>query len=263
LEKTLDEYIEVITAVFSEVRRVLREDGILWLNLGDVYMTNAPRIRRNEFEKDGSAVHNTGAGARYMLGQLKDKDLAGIPWRIAFALHADGWYLRSDIVWAKPNPLPESVKDRPTRAHEYVFLLAKSPRYYYDADAIREPHKDASLRKRLAPWRGKQWRGSPRKDANNLKPVQLCHPLGKNKRSVWTIAVYGYKGQHFSTFPEKLVEPCILAGCPKNGVVLDPFAGAGTTLLVAARLGRRAIGIELKSAYAKIARKRLATATRR
>jgi DNA modification methylase len=262
LEKTQDEYLETETAVFGEVRRVLRDDGTLWLNMGDTYATNPPRIRRNEFDKDGSAVHNNGTGAKYMLGRLKDKDLAGVPWRIAFALQADGWYLRSDVIWHKPNPLPESVKDRPTKAHEYVFLLSKSPRYYYDTDAIREPHQAASLRKRQSPWRGKKWRGSPRNDANNLKPAQMCHPLGKNKRSVWTVPVYGYKGQHFSTFPEKLVEPCILAGCPKGGTVLDPFAGAGTTLIVASRLGQRAVGIELNPAYAKLARQRLAEAIR-
>jgi DNA modification methylase len=258
LEKTLDEYVEAISAVFREVRRVLRSDGTLWLNIGDTYMTNAPTIRRNDFDRPGSAMLTD--GARYMLGKLKDKDLAGVPWRVAFALQADGWYMRSDIIWHKPNPLPESVKDRPTRAHEYMFLLSKSPRYYYDVDAIREPHQVASLRKRLSPWRGKQWRGSPRGDGNNLKPAQSCHPLGKNKRSVWTIPVYSFNGLHFSTFPEKLVEPCVLAGCPKDGVVLDPFAGAGTTLIVAARLGRRAIGIELKPAYTKLARQRLTKA---
>lgn len=260
LEKTLDEYIDAVTAVLRKVKRVLRDDGTLWLNMGDTYVTDAPTIRRNEFDGHGSVVISKGPTARYTSGALKSKDLAGVPWRLAFALQADGWYLRSDIIWAKPNPMPESVKDRPTKAHEYLFLLSKSSRYYYDIDAIREPHQADSLRKRLSPWRGKQWRGHPRKDANNLKPEQSCHPLGKNKRSVWSIPIQGFQGQHFSTFPEKLVEPCILAGCPTDGVVLDPFAGVGTTLLVAKRLNRRAIGIELKPAYAKLAEERLAAA---
>jgi DNA modification methylase len=256
LEKTLDAYIQAVTAVFREVKRVLRADGTLWLNLGDTYATNSPRVRDNEFLGD-HPHHKSQADSSYMLGTLKDKDLVGVPWRVAFALQSDGWYLRSDIIWHKPNPLPESIKDRPTKAHEYVFLLSKSPRYYYDVDAIREPHLDASLRKRHAPWKGKQWRGTPHGDMQNLKPAQLCHPLGKNKRDVWTIPVYGFKGAHFSTFPERLVEPCVLAGSPKDGVVLDPFAGSGTTLIVAVRLGRRAIGIELKKEYAELARERL------
>jgi DNA modification methylase len=256
LEKNLDAYIHAVTAVFREVKRVLRSDGTLWLNLGDTYATNSPRVRDNEYLGLPSH-HKSLAAASYMLGTLKDKDLVGVPWRVALALQADGWYLRSDIIWHKPNPLPESIKDRPTKAHEYVFLLSKSPRYYYDVDAIREPHKHASLRKQSAPWKGKQWRGTPHGDMQNLKPAQACHPLGKNKRSVWTIPVYGYKGQHFSTFPERLVEPCVLAGSPKDGVVLDPFAGSGTALIVAVRLGRRAIGIDLKEEYVKLAEKRI------
>ena len=185
---------------------------------------------------------------------LKPKDLVGIPWRVAFALQADGWYLRSDIIWSKPNPMPESVQDRPTKAHEYVFLLTKSPRYYYDADAIRGPAQDWGIRDRT--------NGKYHNEGTGLQPHSgLANSnnaeSGRNKRTVWEIPTHPYPEAHFATYPEKLVEPCILAGCPQDGVVLDPFAGSGTTLAVAQRLGRRAIGADLSAEYLDLASKRL------
>lgn len=256
LERTLDAYIVNIRAVFQEVKRVLRPDGTLWLNVGDTYATNSPRVRGNEFSTD-PFQHKASGHQSYMLGQLKDKDLAGVPWRIAFALQTDGWYLRSDIIWHKVNPVPESVKDRPTRAHEYIFLMSKSRRYYYDIDAIREPVQPSSLRKQMPPWKGERWMSPTRGDQSTRTPGPGTHPRGKNKRTVWTLPAYGFKGMHFSTYPAKLIEPCILAGSPTGGTVLDPFAGSGTTLMVAVRLGRRAIGIELKQEYVQLAEDRL------
>ena len=252
LEATPEEYVMKLCEVFAEVRRVLRDDGTLWLNMGDTYASQVPAIRSNHENGKRRTAISIGSA-----GKLKEKDLAGIPWRLALALQAQGWYLRSDIIWAKPNALPESVKDRPTKAHEYLFLLSKSKRYYYDADAIREPCQPNSLRKQVAPWKGRRWFGTPDRAEQSLRPDQNCHPLGRNKRTIWTIPIKGYKGQHFATFPEALVEPCVLAGCPKDGLVLDPFAGAGTTLLVARLLGRQAVGIELKQSYAKMAVERL------
>jgi DNA modification methylase len=219
---------------------------------------------------------------------LKHKDLVGIPWRVAFALQADGWYLRSDIIWAKPNPMPESVTDRPTKAHEYLFLLSKSPRYYYDADAVAEPLTDSSVARLSQPsidqqegsWRvpgktngamkavgGPSWQERKAAGAtagnvgvsatyqNGVHGKGLSHDLGggptRNLRSVWTIATQPYPGAHFATFPPKLVEPCIKAGCPEGGTVLDPFAGSGTTGMVAQSLSRRAVLIDLSVDYLK------------
>jgi DNA modification methylase len=177
------------------------------------------------------------------MGNLKPKDLVGIPWRVAFALQADGWYLRSDIIWAKPNPMPESVTDRPTKAHEYLFLLSKSPRYYYDADAVRESYSGPMYDGRD---NGAILNGDR---ADRGKTIGMTNPAGRNLRSVWTIATQPYPGAHFATFPQALVEPCIKAGSPEGGVVLDPFAGSGTTGLVAQRLSRRAVLIDLNGEY--------------
>ena len=191
-------------------------------------------------------------------GGQKPKDLVGIPWMVAFALRADGWYLRSDIIWSKPNPMPESVTDRPTKAHEYLFLLAKSERYFYDAEAIREPHKE--------PWRGhgKHESSSPHNgridggaQAAFTVGVREYNPAGRNRRTVWEIATEPFPGAHFATFPTALVEPCVLAGCPEGGVVLDPFAGSGTVGVVATRKGRSFIGLELKPEYCEMARARI------
>jgi DNA modification methylase len=241
LEATPDEYVAAMVAVFREVRRVLRDDGTLWLNIGDTYSSGG----RGEYDAKVSSTgidHRT-PGPRPNAG-LPDKNLVGIPWRLAFALQADGWYLRSDIIWSKPNPMPESVTDRPTKAHEYLFLLSKRERYYYDADAIREAAEYG---------RGDWKNGRATWDALGAERVLGTNGHtgegGRNKRDVWTIATAPYPDAHFATFPPDLVRPCILAGAPDGGVVLDPFAGSGTVLQVAKEFGRGAIGIELNAEY--------------
>ncbi len=328
LEESPDEYVQRLVEVFREVRRVLRDDGTVWLNLGDSYWGSGGannnsgitgrRPAGEKDERDGPVAYRQRWRSN---GVLKPKDLIGIPWRVAFALQADGWYLRSDIIWAKPNPMPESVTDRPTRAHEYVFLLAKAKRYFYDADAIREPH----VRPLHAPG-NKTHNGRLTASMGHFEePNRIWgNPSGRNKRSVWTIATQPFPEAHFATFPEKLIEPMILAGtspkaCPKCGapwkrvverertgerevqasdrkgllrndlakhagrigevkvttlgweptctcegndgsgrcVVLDPFVGSGTTLLVAQRLGRSGIGIELNPDYCAMASRRI------
>ncbi len=294
LEPTLDEYIERMVEVFSEVRRVLRKDGTLWLNLGDAYAGSGKGL-------NGDGSHSVGGKQDTNIGALtaprpgstglKPKDLIGLPWRVAFALQADGWWLRSDIIWSKPNPMPESVRDRPTRAHEYVFLLTKSARYYYDADAIRTPPVESSIKRwsqnidaqagscrahggtkangpmkaaggpRRARKTDKQ-RGHGRRHAGfNARGDAMSkaeqQAEGANKRSVWTIATKGFPGAHFATFPPALVEPCILAGSRGGDTILDPFSGSGTTGLVALRLGRKFIGIELNPEYATMAERRI------
>jgi len=262
LERTPDEYVAALVDVFREVRRVLRDDGTLWLNLGDSYAG----YHGNSRVADADAPSNKPGYTENMrastvgMGGLKQKDMIGIPWMVAFALRADGWYLRSDIIWSKPSCMPESVKDRPTRAHEYVFLLSKSPSYYYDADAVREPFAESTLtespiREREAgsafvdgtPGRRKQFGGT------NAMP----NPKGRNRRSVWTVATQPFAEAHFATMPPALAEPCILAGSGVDGVVLDPFGGAGTTALVARRNGRRFVHIELNPEYMAIAKRRL------
>jgi DNA modification methylase len=343
LEPTPDEFVAALVAVFREVRRVLRDDGTVWLNLGDSYAGSwgnqgrkAERGTQRSINGDmptpvldgryPDAGSNTDAippGADY-----KAKDLLGIPWMVAFALRADGWYLRSDIIWSKPNPMPESVTDRPTKAHEYVFLLSKSARYYFDADAIREPHTtadDSRNREGYEPRRleadSSIINGGARR---TTRGASTWPEAGRNRRSVWTVATQPYAGAHFATFPPKLIEPCILAGAPEracgecgapwvrvvertsmvarptpkreawqaedehartqtggtmlepptsrtvgfepscshgdgsaSGVVLDPFAGAGTTGMVALRHNRSFIGVELSPAYADMARWRI------
>lgn len=236
LEISSEVYVAKMVAVFREVRRVLKDDGTLWINLGDCYST-------------GSGGHNA-----------KPKDLIGIPWLVAFALRDDGWYLRQDIIWHKPNAMPESIKDRCSKSHEYIFMFSKSPKYYYDNDAIREPYSKKSLSRYETPMAniglqfggrkpGRQWVAKNEKITPN--------PKGRNKRSVWTVTVKAFKDAHFATYPPDLIEPCVLAGSPKGGVVLDPFAGAGTTGLVALKHGRGFIGCELNPDYLDIARKRL------
>jgi len=241
LEPSLDEYIDRLAGVLREVNRILMDAGTLWLNLGDTYSSKNYRLQHG--------------------GALKQKDLAGVPWRVALALQADGWFLRSDIVWHKPNPVPESARDRPTRSHEYIFLMSKSVRYFYDSDSLREPYVSCKTRFKSQIWRRDRLRSAPRK-----RPVRhrggLRNILGRNKRTVWTVASTGYRGCHNATFPEKLIEPCILAGCPKGGTVLDPFAGTGTTLVVALKHGRNALGIDLNPKYCSIARERCMAASR-
>ena len=323
LEPTPDAYVAELVAVFREVRRVLRDDGVLWLNLGDSYAAMrdskaTPDTLRGD--SDGTAV--AGASnrnpANLRAAGLKHKDLCGIPWRVAFALQADGWYLRSDIIWHKPNPMPESVTDRPTKSHEYLFLLAKSERYYYDADAIAEPSIYPDDKRRPLGSKG-AWEMDGRAQRENGGGVAYDHDTTtRNKRTVWTIATQPFKGAHFATFPPALIEPCILAGSAKeccaacgapsvrqvertamvidrserthdkgrtrasgtmvspatsvttgfapscscnagvvSGTVLDPFGGAGTTGLVADRLGRNAILCELNPDYAAMAERRI------
>jgi DNA modification methylase len=261
LEPTPTEYVANLVEVFREVRRVLRDDGTLWLNLGDSY--NGTRMNRSGQHgyKDGRSNRDK----RFSVGGvegLKPKDLVGIPWRVAFALQADGWYLRSDIIWHKPNSMPESVTDRPTKAHEYIFLLTKSRRYFYDADAIREPHAEASI----ARWSDggedtdntKYRKERPDTSVGNLRNgSNPLHPAGRNKRTVWTVPTQPFPEAHFAVFPPALITPCILAGCPVGGTVLDPFAGSGTTLLVATQHRRKSIGIELNPEYIEIAKRRL------
>lgn len=254
LEKTPDEYVYKLRTIFSEVRRVLKDDGTLWLNLGDTYAASGRGAGGHGFNhRDEDQKISKVNQRRAPVAGFKMKDLIGIPWRVAFALQADGWYLRQDIIWHKPNPMPESVKDRCTKAHEYIFLFSKKPTYYYDGDAVREPlceNSEVAYRKKL------------RSDKEyNLKPYSKVPKVfdlnTRNRRSVWTVTTKCFKGAHFATFPPELIEPCILAGCPKGGVVLDPFFGAGTTGVVAESHGRKYCGIELNPEYVKIAQERL------
>ena len=226
LEATPEAYVAEMVSVFREVWRVLADDGTLWLNIGDSYG--------------------------------KEKQLIGIPWRLAFALQADGWYLRSDIIWAKPNPMPESVRDRPTKSHEYVFLLSKSPRYYYDHEAIKEPAIYSADRRsgegRLT------YEGKRQGDKGTGQEAFVSIVDKRNKRDVWTINTKPFKGAHFAVMPEALVEPCVLAGSAEGDTVLDPFMGSGTVAVVANRLGRNFVGTELNPEYAEIARERISKA---
>lgn len=272
LEKTPEEYVEKLVGVFREVRRVLRKDGTLWLNLGDCFSSGNSGMQRRDNKggvwtsKKGeynqpSAKANPG---RKPIAGMKTKDLVGIPWMVAFALRADGWYLRSDIIWSKPNPMPESVRDRPTRAHEFIFLMAKSDRYFYDPDAIREPHAAKSLTHRgggrAAGKAGVQDATGKIASGNfaEWKKPRVVDPRGRNSRSVWTVASHSYKDAHFATYPPKLIRPCILAGSRPGDIVLDPFNGAGTTGLVAQQLRRSYIGIDINPEYLALTRKRLA-----
>jgi DNA modification methylase len=260
LESTPEAYVARMVEVFREVRRVLRDDGTLWLNLGDSYANNGVKDASAVGGFTGARIHAGSKGTmdsrpRSIPDGLKPKDLVGIPWRVAFALQADGWYLRQDIIWHKPNPMPESVRDRCTKAHEYVFLLTKSPRYYYDANAISETAKGGSgVRKRSTNFKkaGSHRLGNHGKGLDEI----ICNGT-RNRRSVWTITPNPYKGAHFAVMPPDLVEPCIKAGCPVGGTVLDPFAGSGTTLAVAIKLGRNSIGIELNAEYIELARARI------
>ena len=257
LEQTPDEYVAELVEVFREVRRVLADDGTLWLNLGDSY---AARIRQSGPEHAG-ALTSKSAGIltdykRALPSGLKEKDLVGIPWRVAFALQADGWWLRQDIIWAKPNPMPESVTDRCTKAHEYVFLLSKSARYLYDIEPIREPVSEHWKHGGLPPV---PLRGDHVLTAGSRVKAKRVYdePKGANRRSVWTIPTKPYAGAHFAVMPEALAEPCILAGSRLGDLVLDPFTGSGTVGVVALRHDRDFIGIELNPDYAALAEARI------
>ena len=267
LEPTPEEYVERLVMVFREVRRVLRDDGTLWLNLGDSYARSPEKGEKFRGKSRQFLQHNAnGLSGPSVPEHLKPKDLVGTPWRVAFALQADGWYLRSDIIWAKPNPMPESVTDRPTKAHEYLFLLAKRERYYYDAEAIREPARPESASryaygfkdKKSGTTKGMRECGEHQPRGDSVPIVSLDqNPLGRNRRTVWTIPTQPFAAAHFAVFPPALVEPCILAGAPERGVVLDPFAGSGTVGVVCRKHRRRFVGIELNPEYAQMARGRL------
>ena len=262
LEPSPDAYVASMVAVFSELRRVLADDGVCWLNLGDSYVSNGRYDQAYE-----SRMNRTAASAnnwdKYASGDprqaakaLKVKDLVGIPWRVAFALQADGWYLRSDIIWSKPNPMPESVTDRPTKAHEYVFLLTKSERYFYDADAISEALLCPNERRRPVGSNG-AWQIDGRERRSNGGGASYDgYPLRRNARSVWSIVGQPYPGSHFATMPEKLAERCILAGSRPGDLVFDPFGGSGTTVRVARRFNRRGVMLDLNPAYLELAEER-------
>jgi DNA modification methylase len=257
MEPAPAEFVETMIAVFREARRVLRADGTLWLNLGDSY-ANDGKWGGSSGGKHVSALHGkSGIGRSKVSTGLKPKDLIGIPWRVAFALQADGWWLRQDIIWHKPNPMPESVTDRCTKAHEYIFLLTKSERYAYDAEAIKEAaiHEGRIVKATGSDAKNGQKGEYGRTAAGFTSKDTLV--TDRNRRSVWTVATQPYSGAHFATFPPALIEPCIKAGCPEGGTVLDPFGGAGTTGLVADRLNRNALLIELNPTYAEMAARRI------
>ena len=260
LEETPDAYVEEMVLLFREVWRVLADDGTLWLNIGDSY-----------FPHNGSRGNKTPAGdslrgrdneyqpaPKINAEGLKGKDLIGIPWRVAFALQADGWYLRSDIIWAKPNPMPESVTDRCTKSHEYVFLLSKSARYYYDHVAVKEDsvYTDARLDKGRSVYNGKR----DGKEGNGQRAFVVVNDK-RNRRDVWTIASKPFKGAHFAVMPEALVEPCVLGGSAEGDTVLDPFTGSGTVAVVALQHGRNFVGTELNPEYGEIAKDRITKAS--
>lgn len=294
LEKTPDDYVAEIVGVMREVWRVLKPDGTLWLNLGDSYASGKgkchnPGGNTSSFNVHLKAqnVHPLDRGNKNTLAKigLKPKDLVGIPWRVAFALQAKGWWLRSDIIWNKPNCMPESVLDRPTRSHEYIFLLTKSDRYFYDAEAIKEPASEADWESRIGrgnlnykllpteeingiqprakytPNKKDKQRGHSRRHygfndwCDNMEKSEQCSGM-RNKRDVWTVAPANYPEAHFATFPPALISPCILAGSRPGDVVLDPFGGSGTTGATALTLGRKAVLIELNQDYAKLIERR-------
>jgi DNA modification methylase len=263
LEETPAQFVAKLVEVFAEVHRVLRDDGTLWLNLGDSYARNpakggsGPSGKNREWYGDN---YGSAQGAPIPEG-LKEKDLIGIPWRVAFALQDFGWYLRQEIIWHKPNPMPESVTDRCTKAHEHIFLLSKSPRYYFDHEAIKEPV--VCTKKPGRKIKETHHYGAGNGGNSGLNGLLSRYhngdaPTHRNRRSVWSVPTRAFKGAHFATFPEQLIEPCILAGAPIGGTVLDPFMGSGTTAVVAERLGRQWIGCELNAQYADIAYERIA-----
>lgn len=266
LEESFEEFLEKLVAVFEEVRRVLRPDGTAWVNMGDSYGSRTDGSHggwNGDTYEDGAnpqRVMNDGNGRKLKM-HTKPKDLIGQPWALAFALREAGWWLRSEIIWHKPNPMPESITDRPTKSHEQVFLLAKSERYRYDQDVTREPHTMRPQRRpKGRPVDETPRPGQPKQGWSTTARAEVDvdgHPGGRNLRTVWTIPTAPFPEAHFATFPPDLIKPCILAGCPEGGEVLDPFAGACTTLLVADRLGRNALGIELNPEYVRMGEKRI------
>jgi DNA modification methylase len=258
LEETPEEYIAAMVDVFRCVWDVLADDGTLWLNIGDSYYNYRPgkgqALVKQSVANSDQDLPQTCARRGNKLEGLKEKDLIGIPWMLAFALRADGWYLRQDIIWHKPNPMPESVQDRCTKAHEYIFLLSKSHKYHYDHEAIKEEAISAGIIG--GSFQGRQG-GAEYHTQSGGVGSEAKEYLNKNKRSVWTIPVKPYEGAHFAVFPQDLIEPCILAGAPIGGIVLDPFMGSGTTAQVAQHLGRQYLGCELNPEYKPLQEKRL------
>ena len=281
LEETPEKYIERLCEVFSEVRRVLTPEGTLWLNIGDSY--NGNKVGNIEVVKN-KKVSESNDFHKKLCGGAKPKDLIGIPWMLAFALRSQGWYLRQDIIWHKPNPMPESVTDRCTKSHEYIFLMSKSQKYYFDYEAIQEPCADQSRTNYACGnrtnginkdrndndfgERSKNWKPRTKNcqyDGQKPNSFHLSRENGepdkeyyvRNKRDVWSVNVKPCSEAHFATYPFELIKPCILAGCPENGIVLDPFMGSGTTAIVARWLNRNYLGVELNPEYIKIAHKRL------
>ena len=254
-EESPEEYIQNLVEVFRQVRDVLTDDGTLWLNIGDSYYNYRPGkgqglVKQTVANNDQDLPSKCARRGNKLEG-LKEKDLIGIPWMLAFALRADGWYLRQDIIWHKPNPMPESVKDRCTKSHEYLFLLSKNKKYFYNNEAIKEPAKDWGTRDRS--------NGKYHKQGTGLQPHSGLTKsyTKKNKRSVWSITNKPYKGAHFATFPPDLVEPCILAGSEEGDIILDPFMGSGTTAMVAKKLGRYYMGCELHENYGDLIKNRV------
>lgn len=256
-EQTPDDFVAKMVEVFEQVRRVLRPDGTLWLNLGDSYNGSGGQGTKPNIMSIEAAQGR--GGKSIQVNGLKQKDLIGIPWMVAFALRKAGWYLRQDIIWHKPNPMPESVQDRCTKAHEYIFLMTKSPSYYYDIDAIREPWKQNPSDIKRAIEKHPGYAAKHDEGYNgDVRGQPVGDPTkGRNKRSVWTVTTKPYKGAHFATFPRDLIEPCILAGCPVGGVVLDPFGGSGTTAEVSLKHRRKAILCELNPEYIKLIHQRM------
>lgn len=279
-EETPEEYIATLVDVFREVRRCLRPDGTLWVNIGDSYTSGGRKTRDYDKKLPARMMDRRPQTPKNM----KPKDLIGIPWLLAFALRADGWYLRQDIIWNKTNCMPESVRDRCTKSHEYIFLLSKSPRYYFDAEAISEPiagsrtkrylqnveaqkgsnrqpgNSNGKMKAALPRFGGRKYGTDESEESRTKSGKQYIPTMRRNKRDVWAVSTGGFKGAHFAVFPEKLVEPCILAGCPEGGTVLDPFAGSGTTGVVAKRLWRNFVGIEINPEYWKMAMDRISVA---
>lgn len=266
LEKTPELFVQKMVEVFRAVRRVLKNDGTLWLNLGDSY--SASQYGSGGGWAQGKGKNGSGGNSQERSlfkdpgynAELPNKNLVGIPWRVALALQADGWILRQDIIWHKPNPMPESVRDRCTKAHEYIFLLAKSPRYYFDHESLREPAVVPA-----GPGNKRAGKEPGLRQGDNANIRGSLHRIGpratRHKRSVWSVTTKPFRGAHFARFPPDLIEPCVRAGAPTGGVVLDPFAGAGTTGVVCKRTGREFIGIELNPEYRELALRRIDSVT--
>ena len=265
-EDTPEQYIDRLTEVFRELRRVLRSDGTLWLNIADTYCGTGNKGYHAD-PKNPKGRNGQQIARNNRVSGCKQKDLIGIPWLLAFALRADGWYLRSDIIWQKENPMPESVKDRLSRCYEHIFLFSKSKKYFFDYKAISEPIAPATAERLKRGMKGGNKYGKPvpgqpqpqsinrPREHGEIKDADI-NPL-RNKRDVWKINTVPFKGGHYAAYPPKLVETCLLAGCPEGGIVLDPFMGSGTTGMVAAQMGRHFVGVELNPEYTELAYKRI------